>query len=262
MKNIIVISAIVLAAVGLGYAYHSSNTISVPSVTESSSSTPVTSTTSPKTYPETNTTPTTTKTTEGTFFCLPHKNTTGPQTMECAFGMKTAEGKNYALDLSAVNSQPIDLPTNGKKFSVVGTISPITTADGGSWQNYDVVEVINVKSYAEADSNTTPYVSSTGKTTLALNQALTIGSTTLSVHSVTQDSRCPSDVHCIQAGTVTIELYVTNKGGPSTNSTLQTGKILQTGNLLISLDDVTPQPLSTRRTSDSEYRFSFTIKNK
>jgi hypothetical protein len=29
--------------------------------------------------------------------CLPHKNSSGPQTMECAFGLKGDDGKNYGL---------------------------------------------------------------------------------------------------------------------------------------------------------------------
>ena len=33
----------------------------------------------------------------GTIICLPHKNTTGPQTLECAFGLKAEDGNNYGL---------------------------------------------------------------------------------------------------------------------------------------------------------------------
>jgi hypothetical protein len=34
----------------------------------------------------------------GTLICLPHKNTDGPQTMECAFGLKGEDGNNYGLN--------------------------------------------------------------------------------------------------------------------------------------------------------------------
>ena len=40
---------------------------------------------------------------EGEFVCLPHTDTTGPQTEECAFGLKTADGKYYALDLGPLS---------------------------------------------------------------------------------------------------------------------------------------------------------------
>lgn len=36
-------------------------------------------------------------TVSGTIICLPHKNTTGPQTLECAFGIKAQDGNNYGL---------------------------------------------------------------------------------------------------------------------------------------------------------------------
>jgi membrane-bound inhibitor of C-type lysozyme len=34
---------------------------------------------------------------KGELVCLPHKNTTGPQTMECAYGLKAAGGEYYGL---------------------------------------------------------------------------------------------------------------------------------------------------------------------
>ena len=33
----------------------------------------------------------------GEMICLPHRNTSGPQTMECAFGLKGEDGNNYGL---------------------------------------------------------------------------------------------------------------------------------------------------------------------
>ncbi len=37
------------------------------------------------------------KTLRGTVTCLPHKNQEGPQTMECAYGLKDSTGKYYGL---------------------------------------------------------------------------------------------------------------------------------------------------------------------
>jgi len=34
----------------------------------------------------------------GTLICLPHKNSSGPQTMECALGLKGDDGNNYGLN--------------------------------------------------------------------------------------------------------------------------------------------------------------------
>lgn len=38
---------------------------------------------------------------QGSLICLPHRDTSGPTTMECAYGIRTANGVNYALDASA-----------------------------------------------------------------------------------------------------------------------------------------------------------------
>lgn len=37
----------------------------------------------------------------GTYVCLPHLDTTGPQTEECAFGLKTDDGIYYAVNFGA-----------------------------------------------------------------------------------------------------------------------------------------------------------------
>ena len=37
----------------------------------------------------------------GIYLCLPHRDTSGPQTMECALGMQTDDGAYYALDFNS-----------------------------------------------------------------------------------------------------------------------------------------------------------------
>lgn len=201
------------------------------------------------------------KTTEGTFICLPHKDTTGPQTMECAFGLKAADGSNYALDISSVTPAPTNLPTNAKKFAVSGTITPIEALSSNTWQKYDVKGIIKVTSYKEVASST-PVVSGNNQVTLKLNESVTIAGTAIKVGTVTQDSRCPSDVTCIQAGKVVIEVFMTAAGSPTKSSLLEIGKIIETPTLSIALDKVNPYPISTHKTTDSEYRFVLTVKVK
>lgn len=58
-------------------------------------------------------------TVEGTSICLPHKNTEGPQTLECAFGLMTEYG-NFALEDSG--SRFTELYETGKKFTVTGIL--------------------------------------------------------------------------------------------------------------------------------------------
>lgn len=52
-------------------------------------------------------------TVKGTTTCLPHKDTSGPQTMECAYGIKDEKGRYYALrDLDPTFKNISNLPMN------------------------------------------------------------------------------------------------------------------------------------------------------
>lgn len=94
--------------------------------------------------------------------------------------------------------------------------------------------------------------------TLKLNEKRTIGGTTIEVSKVLEDSRCAKDVQCVWAGQVRIEVKLNTPSGNST-TTLMPGKFVTTETLKITLEDVTPYPISTRRTEDSEYRFRLLI---
>lgn len=73
---------------------------------------------------------------EGTFLCLPHKDTSGPQTTECGFGLKDDAGTYYALqDSSKDYSNLSGVPTNSR-VRVKGTFkaqqAPTNYQDKGS----------------------------------------------------------------------------------------------------------------------------------
>ncbi len=74
-------------------------------------------------------------TVRGTIVCLPHKNTDGPQTMECAMGLKSSTNEHYALtEVSPEawqnygNNQIVDVTGSftkagdDEKYAIVGTI--------------------------------------------------------------------------------------------------------------------------------------------
>ena len=51
----------------------------------------------------------------GEMTCLPHKDTSGPQTMECAFGLKVSEEEYYSLqdttsDYTLLGNTPFNTP--------------------------------------------------------------------------------------------------------------------------------------------------------
>lgn len=76
-----------------------------------------------KTYTRSNDDFKTSITRSGTITCLPHKNTEGPHTMECAMGIREENGKYYGI-----SSTPYDNALNevGRKVKVTGTFKEET----------------------------------------------------------------------------------------------------------------------------------------
>ena len=61
---------------------------------------------------------------KGKVLCLPHKNTSGPQTMECAYGLQGIDGKYYALsDTDPTYANLSKLPMN-ENVVISGTFTP------------------------------------------------------------------------------------------------------------------------------------------
>lgn len=85
---------------------------------------------------------------KGTYTCLPHKNTDGPQTMECALGMKTDKGLYYALDTSAVSPNPFDMAT-GQNISVTGTLVAQNALNSNQWNIYPIEGIIKVSKWSK-----------------------------------------------------------------------------------------------------------------
>jgi hypothetical protein len=93
-----------------------------------------------------------TVTVTGVVVCLPHKDTSGPQTLECAFGVKDKTGSYYGLrDESHRFMASIQ---TGKTITVTGVLrsDPKTI--------YDIKEIIEIQSLTEGKSQKDPAVNS------------------------------------------------------------------------------------------------------
>ena len=73
----------------------------------------------------------------GTLICLPHKNTDGPQTLECALGLKGDDGNNYGLN--DPGWKYLIGAGNGTKVEITGRL--VKKQD----QKYDSVGVIEIE---------------------------------------------------------------------------------------------------------------------
>ncbi|HSX02186.1 MAG TPA: hypothetical protein VLI05_02605 [Candidatus Saccharimonadia bacterium] len=80
--------------------------------------------------------PDTTRTIDGTIVCLPHKDTTGPQTEECAIGLQDDQGQDYGL----INA-PAVATVNGSHVRVTGTFEAAP-----SDTKYNITKTIKVVS--------------------------------------------------------------------------------------------------------------------
>jgi len=81
---------------------------------------------------------------------------------------------------------------------------------------------------------------------------------TLGPLQVLEDSRCPTDVQCIQAGTVRVLVSVT-QGADQSAQELQLGTPFILVGGAVTLTKVTPEPRSQTPISPSDYTFTFTV---
>jgi len=78
---------------------------------------------------------------------------------------------------------------------------------------------------------------------------------TLSFTEINEDSRCPSDVQCVQAGQATITLRLTKDGAELATRTLTLpgAESATYMNYTVTLLELAPYPVSTHQTVASEY---------
>lgn len=105
-----------------------------------------------------------------------------------------------------------------------------------------------------------PFVSflSYGNVTLKLNETAPFKDLSIRTLSIEEDSRCPSDVQCIQAGTVRVKVQVVSGMGTST-SVLKLEEVFTTEAEVITLTDVRPYPKSTQTIASADYRLVFNV---
>ncbi|MEK7079979.1 MAG: hypothetical protein AAB883_02415 [Patescibacteria group bacterium] len=88
----------------------------------------------------------------GTETCLPHKDTDGPQTKECARGFKTEVGEYYVLEFKTRGGAPF-IPS-GATFSAHGVVTPAEHLSTDKWSKYAIAGVFTVKDSVVVDEST------------------------------------------------------------------------------------------------------------
>ena len=109
----------------------------------------------------------------------------------------------------------------------------------------DIIDTINTADVVSARLNATASVFEVGITPLV----------------VLEDSRCPEDVQCIQAGTVRVRAEITS-GGEEIIGILQLEQASTTPGGVITLMRVDPFTSSTHKITDNEYVFYFNVERR
>ncbi len=84
--------------------------------------------------------------------CLPHKNTSGPRTLECAIGIQTDTNEYYALDFTLMSQIPPEIQ-NGEKFTASGVVMPIERLSADHWQKYNAKGIFSVTDSVRVKKN-------------------------------------------------------------------------------------------------------------
>ena len=84
----------------------------------------------------------------GEVVCLPHRDTSGPTTLECALGIRTDAGEHYALDFSLMSQENPGVDS-GDRFTANGMITPIELLSTDHWRKYDIEGILSVTDSVE-----------------------------------------------------------------------------------------------------------------
>ncbi len=93
-------------------------------------------------------------------------------------------------------------------------------------------------------------------TQVGFGQTITDNDIRITPLSLVADSRCPKDVNCIQAGTVSILMQL-KKEGETKKVTMSLGESVQFGGMSIKLNSVNPEKYSKVLILPEAYRFEF-----
>lgn len=82
----------------------------------------------------------------GEYVCLPHRDTSGPTTLECAFGLLTDSGEYYAVGMGVDNTGVPEFIA-GQRVTLTGVITPVEMLSTDYWQKYIVSGIISVNTH-------------------------------------------------------------------------------------------------------------------
>lgn len=89
----------------------------------------------------------------GTYTCLPHMDTSGSQTMECAFGLRTDNGDYYAVNFGA-SANAAEQFQSGAHIRAEGNVVIKEALSASQWQKYNMKGIFTITNMLEVTSGT------------------------------------------------------------------------------------------------------------
>ena len=87
----------------------------------------------------------------GTWECLPHKDTSGPQTMECALGVALdGSAGHMAVDTSLAARYPIEYRV-GTHVRIEGIVTLADQLSSNQWEKYDIKGIVRATMITNAE---------------------------------------------------------------------------------------------------------------
>lgn len=96
-------------------------------------------------------------------------------------------------------------------------------------------------------------------TVLSVGQTVTIDTLTATLVAVLEDSRCPANVNCIQAGQVRSQFEFTEAKNSKVIVMSTVGEGISFGNYFIEITDVVPQSVEAQTIPSGDYRVTLSI---
>ncbi len=124
-----------------------------------------------------------------------------------------------------------------------------------------------VKSSDKTDDTDTATTTDENRVQAPVDVTLSVGDSkeaiglSIKVNSLVQDSRCPIDVQCIQAGSATVNVTFKTGSEESTMSVIAGSGVFTFGGYNITFTDVTPAPKSTVHINSEDYLFTFHVES-
>lgn len=90
----------------------------------------------------------------GTYVCLPHLDTKGPQTMECAFGLQADDGNYYAVNFGQ-GAEALNQFRAGERITAEGFVVIKEALSTDQWQKYNMKGIFTITKLLSSASTTT-----------------------------------------------------------------------------------------------------------